>query len=144
MTAAQGAELSGGHSCTTCADCIHDGNRCCGCYDGACCRATEPLGLLVDNALCVAADERGAIYDRTDITDNDIARADAAFCTAVAAIVARREVAAVVAALTAAAEAIENGPQRLGHNVSVICRCLRCEVNEACARIVRAQIEAAQ
>ena len=26
------------HRCETCPDCIHDGNKCCGCYDGACCR----------------------------------------------------------------------------------------------------------
>lgn len=25
------------HECSTCQDCIHDGKRCCGCYDGACC-----------------------------------------------------------------------------------------------------------
>jgi len=27
-----------GHDCSTCPDCIHHGRRCCGCYDGACCR----------------------------------------------------------------------------------------------------------
>jgi len=26
------------HDCDTCTDCIHNGNRCCGCYDGDCCR----------------------------------------------------------------------------------------------------------
>jgi hypothetical protein len=32
------AHLRGPHTCASCPDCIHDGNRCCGCYDGACCR----------------------------------------------------------------------------------------------------------
>ena len=26
------------HECDSCADCLHEGNRCCGCYDGACCQ----------------------------------------------------------------------------------------------------------
>jgi hypothetical protein len=30
------------HECETCPDCLHDGNRCCGCYDGACCKAEPP------------------------------------------------------------------------------------------------------
>lgn len=30
-----------GHDCSTCPDCIHHGRRCCGCYDGACCREGE-------------------------------------------------------------------------------------------------------
>lgn len=25
------------HDCPSCADCLHDGNKCCGCYDEACC-----------------------------------------------------------------------------------------------------------
>lgn len=33
------------HNCTTCEACIHDGRKCCGCYDGACCQpATNPCG----------------------------------------------------------------------------------------------------
>lgn len=27
-----------GHVCAECADCLHDGQRCCGCYDGVCCK----------------------------------------------------------------------------------------------------------
>lgn len=27
------------HDCETCTDCGHDGLNCCGCYDGACCKA---------------------------------------------------------------------------------------------------------
>lgn len=26
------------HDCASCDDCVHDGHKCCGCYDGACCR----------------------------------------------------------------------------------------------------------
>lgn len=26
------------HSCESCEDCLHDGFKCCGCYDGACCQ----------------------------------------------------------------------------------------------------------
>lgn len=50
------------HDCTTCADCIHNGTRCCGCYDGACCQhesrawdadeRTEPMSQ--QNALAMA------------------------------------------------------------------------------------------
>lgn len=29
-----------GHDCATCPGCIHDGNKCCGCYDGACCQTS--------------------------------------------------------------------------------------------------------
>lgn len=25
------------HDCASCVECIHDGHKCCGCYDGACC-----------------------------------------------------------------------------------------------------------
>jgi hypothetical protein len=32
------------HICGECADCLHDGNKCCGCYDNACCRATAERG----------------------------------------------------------------------------------------------------
>ena len=28
-----------GHDCASCVKCIHDGHKCCGCYDGACCQA---------------------------------------------------------------------------------------------------------
>lgn len=28
------------HDCAACPDCIHDGNKCCGCYDGACCQTS--------------------------------------------------------------------------------------------------------
>ena len=27
------------HDCSTCDECVHDGKRCCGCYDGACCKS---------------------------------------------------------------------------------------------------------
>jgi hypothetical protein len=27
------------HDCSTCPDCLHAGAKCCGCYDGWCCRA---------------------------------------------------------------------------------------------------------
>ena len=30
------------HNCSTCPDCIHDGNKCCGCYDDACCQPEAP------------------------------------------------------------------------------------------------------
>lgn len=30
--------MSEPHDCETCQECIHDGNKCCGCYDGACCQ----------------------------------------------------------------------------------------------------------
>ncbi len=33
--------MAGVHDCATCADCIHDGRRCCGCYDGACCKSPD-------------------------------------------------------------------------------------------------------
>lgn len=26
------------HDCAKCEDCLHDGHKCCGCYDGACCK----------------------------------------------------------------------------------------------------------
>lgn len=26
------------HQCESCEDCLHDGAKCCGCYDGVCCR----------------------------------------------------------------------------------------------------------
>ena len=26
------------HDCEVCPDCLHDGNKCCGCYDGVCCQ----------------------------------------------------------------------------------------------------------
>ena len=26
------------HSCESCEDCLHNGAKCCGCYDGVCCR----------------------------------------------------------------------------------------------------------
>lgn len=29
------------HSCESCSDCLHDGAKCCGCYDGACCKSTD-------------------------------------------------------------------------------------------------------
>lgn len=29
------------HDCAQCAECIHDGHKCCGCYDGACCQTLE-------------------------------------------------------------------------------------------------------
>lgn len=29
------------HDCSTCTDCLHDGQRCCGCYDGACCQTSD-------------------------------------------------------------------------------------------------------
>jgi hypothetical protein len=29
------------HDCASCATCVHDGRRCCGCYDGVCCQS-EP------------------------------------------------------------------------------------------------------
>jgi hypothetical protein len=32
------------HNCAECSDCIHDGNKCCGCYDGACCVTSSGLG----------------------------------------------------------------------------------------------------
>ncbi len=39
-----------------------------------------------------------------------------------------------------AALAVESDPGiRLGHNVSVVCSCLRCEVVQSCARLVRAR-----
>ena len=33
------------HDCTTCVDCIHNGNKCCGCYDGVCCQGTNTFTL---------------------------------------------------------------------------------------------------
>lgn len=33
---------SGWHGCSQCDDCIHNGNKCCGCYDGACCKVRDP------------------------------------------------------------------------------------------------------
>lgn len=30
------------HDCETCTDCLHDGARCCGCYDGMCCQEATP------------------------------------------------------------------------------------------------------
>jgi hypothetical protein len=30
---------SAAHDCGSCPDCLHDGHKCCGCYDGACCKA---------------------------------------------------------------------------------------------------------
>lgn len=43
----------------------------------------------------------------------------------------------VDAALAEVEQRIERGPHRLGHNVSVICSCVRCEATHACLRIVR-------
>jgi hypothetical protein len=34
------AEEAGLHDCATCSDCLHDGNKCCGCYDNSCCQTT--------------------------------------------------------------------------------------------------------
>ena len=31
-------EQAAAHNCATCEPCVHDGRRCCGCYDGACCQ----------------------------------------------------------------------------------------------------------
>jgi len=31
------------HDCSTCTACLHDGHKCCGCYDGACCQPAEAL-----------------------------------------------------------------------------------------------------
>jgi hypothetical protein len=28
------------HDCASCVECIHDGAKCCGCYDGVCCKPT--------------------------------------------------------------------------------------------------------
>lgn len=36
------ATLVPSHDCGSCRDCLHNGNRCCGCYDGACCRVAQP------------------------------------------------------------------------------------------------------
>ena len=30
------------HDCESCKACLHDGNKCCGCYDGACCKPGDP------------------------------------------------------------------------------------------------------
>ena len=30
------------HLCESCPDCLHDGGKCCGCYDSACCRESHP------------------------------------------------------------------------------------------------------
>jgi hypothetical protein len=30
--------MSAAHDCAKCQDCLHDGHKCCGCYDGVCCR----------------------------------------------------------------------------------------------------------
>lgn len=38
LLASLAPEAATEHDCDTCADCIHDGHRCCGCYDGVCCR----------------------------------------------------------------------------------------------------------
>lgn len=29
------------HDCESCVGCIHNGRKCCGCYDGACCQSPE-------------------------------------------------------------------------------------------------------
>lgn len=34
---------SGWHDCATCEDCLHDGHKCCGCYDGACCQRVADI-----------------------------------------------------------------------------------------------------
>lgn len=53
------------HDCESCADCVHDGNRCCGCYDGSCCKkiATQEPGSWVhdDGSPClIRSDSRPA------------------------------------------------------------------------------------
>ena len=36
-------ESTGRHSCDFCRDCIHNGHKCCGCFDGVCCQeSTDP------------------------------------------------------------------------------------------------------
>lgn len=30
------------HDCESCEACLHDGHKCCGCYDGACCKPGVP------------------------------------------------------------------------------------------------------
>ena len=30
------------HDCESCEACLHDGHKCCGCYDGACCKPGDP------------------------------------------------------------------------------------------------------
>ena len=37
MSRHSAAEKGAPHDCATCPTCIHDGNECCGCYDGSCC-----------------------------------------------------------------------------------------------------------
>lgn len=44
-------------------------------------------------------------------------------------------------ALAEVEQRIEHGPHRLGHNVSVVCSCVRCEATHACLAIVRAARE---
>lgn len=39
------AVLTGAHDCEACVDCLHGGRKCCGCYDGACCRESEDSPL---------------------------------------------------------------------------------------------------
>ena len=29
------------HDCESCAACVHNGQKCCGCYDGVCCQQTD-------------------------------------------------------------------------------------------------------
>lgn len=54
------------------------------------------------------------------------------------AIIAAIVRAHVTAALAEVEARIEHGPHRLGHNVSVVCSCVRCEATHACLTIVRA------
>lgn len=37
-------KTSGSHSCESCEACLHNGAKCCGCYDGACCQESSDSG----------------------------------------------------------------------------------------------------
>jgi hypothetical protein len=76
---------------------------------------------------------------KVDLTQEET---DAGRFAHVAAVLAEREAGVVQAAVDAklgeAADAIENSPSlRCGHNISVVCSCVRCETAKGAARIVR-------
>ena len=53
------------HDCATCTDCLHDGHKCCGCYDGACCHLAETLRLRSE-ALNRVAEENEALRAKVE------------------------------------------------------------------------------
>lgn len=69
------APQADGHDCTSCQDCIHNGGKCCGCYDGVCCKEAV-FPAPVQPSSTVDVDKLAEVLNRDECYDIPYGRFD--------------------------------------------------------------------